>query len=304
MKSKKVDKSFIFYACMLAFPILQFCVFYIGVNINSVLMSFQKFDPVSSELAGWTLNNVGKALKMFFTDVDGVPTKILLSAGLSMLVIAITTPLCILFSFYIAKKRFGSSVFRVFLFLPSILSALVLVTIYQYFVERALPDIVFTLTGREIEGIMQSKNTRFWGLLFFNVWFSFGNMMLIYSNAISAISPEVVEAANLDGAVGIKELRYVALPLIWPTFTTFMVATATGIFTNQFNLFSFYGAYAPEKLQTLGYYLFKETQLSTITNSKDAFSHLSALGIITTCFSLPLTIIVRKCMEKFGPSTE
>ncbi|MFR6640369.1 MAG: hypothetical protein ACLUSP_02680 [Christensenellales bacterium] len=38
-KSKVSDM--IFYCCLLAIPVLQFCVFYIGVNLNSILLSFQ-----------------------------------------------------------------------------------------------------------------------------------------------------------------------------------------------------------------------------------------------------------------------
>ena len=303
-KKFKIDKSFIFYTCVLAFPILQFCIFYIGVNFNSILMCFQNFDPITGKVTGYTADNVAKAFKLFFTNTEGLPDKLLLSAAMSFLVLGITTPLCLFFSFYIAKKNFGSATFRVFLFLPSVLSSLVLVTVYQYFVERGVPDVILSLTGKEIEGIMQNQDTRFYGLVFFNIWFAFGGNMLIYSNAISGISPEVIESANLDGATGIKEFWYISFPLIWGTFSTFMVVSITGIFTNQFNLFSFYGAYAPDGLQTLGYYLYKETQLSTVSQSKDALSHLSALGIIITCFTLPLAIAIRKSLEKFGPSAD
>lgn len=299
-----IDRSFVFYIAMLAFPIIQFCVFYIGVNFNSILMCFQNFDPKTGEVVGYTTDNIVKAVKLFFTNVEGLPDKLSFSIVMSVIVVGITTPLCLLFSFYIAKKHFGSSMFRVFLFLPSILSSLVLVTIYQFFVERGVPDLAFTWWGKEIEGIMQNKDTRFFGLVFFNVWFAFGGNMLIYSNAISGISPEIVESANLDGATGIKEFIYISFPMIWNTFSTFMVVSITGIFTNQFNLFSFYQSWAPEELQTLGYYLYKETQLNTISNAKISFSHLSSLGIIITCFTLPLAIITRKIMAKVGPSID
>ncbi|MBR6773891.1 MAG: sugar ABC transporter permease [Clostridia bacterium] len=303
-KRLKVDKSYLFYLGVVAFPLLQFCVFYIGVNFNSILMCFQNFDPVTGEVANYTFENVEKAFRLFFTDIDGLPDKLLLSIGLSVLITLITTPLCLLFSFYIAKKRFGSSLFRVFLFMPSILSSLVLVTVYQFFVERGIPEIVLIMSGERIEGIMQNADTRYYGLLFFNIWFSFGGNMLIYSNAMSGINPEIIEAANLDGATGIKEFWYISFPSVWSTFSTFMVVTITGIFTNQFHLFSFYGSYAPENMQTLGYYLYKETQLATSTGAQTELSHLSALGIILTCITLPLAILVRKLMEKFGYSEE
>ncbi len=303
-KTLKIDKSYIFYWAIIIVPLIQFCVFYIGVNFNSILMCFQKFDPITGNVTAYTFGNIAKALRFFFTNIEGLPDRLLRSVGMSLLVAGVSVPLCLLFSFYIAKEAFGSSVFRVFLFLPSILSSLVLVTVYQFFVERAIPDIVFTLTKKTVEGLMQNEKTRYFGLMFFNIWFAFGGNMLIYSNAISGISPEIIESANLDGATGIREFWYISFPLIWPTFSTFMVVTATGVFTNQFNLFSFWGAYAPDGMQSLGYYLYKETQLTTITNSKDALSHLSALGIIITCFTLPLAIAIRKSMEKFGPSED
>ena len=36
-------KQAIFCACLLVLPLLQFCIFYIGVNFNSVLLIFQRF---------------------------------------------------------------------------------------------------------------------------------------------------------------------------------------------------------------------------------------------------------------------
>ena len=45
----KRKQDLIFYVVMLAIPMLQFAIFYIGVNFNSFLMSFQKFDEASKE---------------------------------------------------------------------------------------------------------------------------------------------------------------------------------------------------------------------------------------------------------------
>ena len=75
-KRLKVDKSYLFYLGVVAFPLLQFCVFYIGVNFNSILMCFQNFDPVTGEVANYTFENVEKAFRLFFTDIDGLPDKL------------------------------------------------------------------------------------------------------------------------------------------------------------------------------------------------------------------------------------
>ena len=44
MKSKKNRGKTIFYWSVLAFPLLQFAIFYIGVNLNSFALAFQKFN--------------------------------------------------------------------------------------------------------------------------------------------------------------------------------------------------------------------------------------------------------------------
>lgn len=42
--SKGKMKDILFYCLMLAWPVAQFLVFYIGVNGNSILMAFQNID--------------------------------------------------------------------------------------------------------------------------------------------------------------------------------------------------------------------------------------------------------------------
>ena len=40
--SKTNKSDLLFYCLILAWPVLQFCVFYIGVNFNSIIMSFKE----------------------------------------------------------------------------------------------------------------------------------------------------------------------------------------------------------------------------------------------------------------------
>ena len=50
-KGKKINRSKnIFYWTILAFPLLQFAIFYIGVNLNSFVLAFQEFDMYNDGL--------------------------------------------------------------------------------------------------------------------------------------------------------------------------------------------------------------------------------------------------------------
>ena len=39
----KEQREFIFYLCLVALPLAQFCIFYIGVNFNSILLTFRNY---------------------------------------------------------------------------------------------------------------------------------------------------------------------------------------------------------------------------------------------------------------------
>ena len=52
----------IFYCLMLAFPVVQFCIFYIGVNFNSILLTFRKYDFVTGQWSFAGFENKSKVL--------------------------------------------------------------------------------------------------------------------------------------------------------------------------------------------------------------------------------------------------
>ena len=130
-------KDLLFYCLVMLFPVVQFCVFYIAVNGNSILMAFQHIDVETNTIA-WTLDNMKNAFVMMTTS-PRLLGALKMSVLSYLLILFIGTPLGLLFSYYIYRKQIGHSAFKVFLFLPSIISAIVMVTIFQFFVERAGP---------------------------------------------------------------------------------------------------------------------------------------------------------------------
>jgi ABC-type sugar transport system permease subunit len=57
------------------------------------------------------------------------------------------------------------------------------------------------------------------------VWKVTGYAMVVFLSGLSALPPEVQEAAALDGAGPVARLRHVTLPLLWPT-ATFVAITS------------------------------------------------------------------------------
>ena len=293
-KQKRKEQGF--YILVMALPTIQFLIFYLYVHIDSFLLPFQSYDLANGTME-WTTKNFDLAFEALFSKniMHGFSLN-LMSYGISLL---ISMPLSLLFSFYIYKKNFGSKFFRVVLYLPSIISSLVFVIIYQNFIERALPTLWFDLTGEKIKGLIEDATTRIPSLIFFGIFMGFGSNVILYTNAMLGISDEMVDAAKLDGAVGIKEFIYITVPAIWGTFSVFFINGLMTIFSSDLNAYAFFGPTAPNNVQTYGYYIFVETKKAI--NIAD-YPDLAAMALLVSLVVIPLVLIVRKLLKKFGPS--
>lgn len=303
-RKKRSRGKNIFYWSILAFPILQFVVFYIGVNLNSFALAFQEFDYKES---GFSFVGL-KKLFVNFIDVFKMfkEAKYLGNAFNNSIIVyliglVVGLSLALLFSYYIYKKSRMSKFYKVILFLPYVISSITLVIIYKYFVENAVPELVLKITGIEMEGLLSNPKTEFGAILFFTIWIGFGVQTLIYSSAMSGISNEIVEAAKMDGITPLKEFLLIDIPMIAPTISVFVVSSTATIFANQMNLFSFYGTAASNySIWTIGYYLYRGISAPETTLAD--YPYYAAFGLVMTLISILITFLVRYIMKKIDPN--
>ncbi|HCH74530.1 MAG TPA: hypothetical protein DEV87_05040 [Clostridiales bacterium] len=301
MKSAKI-RQLAFYIGFMILPLLQLAIFYFVVNFNSFALAFQRFDV---NTGNFTWSGFDNFKQLFFNlSLEGDPLRIATRNSLVLYAcgLLVGTTLALFFSFYIYKKRFISGVFRVVLFLPTILSNIVTVIMFKYFTDQAIPALWSSLFGVEVVGVLSNPATMWPAIVFYNIWISFGANVLIYVSSMTGIPEDVSEYAELDGVSMIREFFQITLPLIYPTITSFLVIGVTNIFLAQGSLYEFFGDRLPdESLYTLGYYLFRYVLKSEGMNN---YSYASAVGILSTLVAVPLTIALRKVLERFDPSAE
>ena len=150
-----------------------------------------------------------------------------------------------------------------------------------------------TLAG----AIVQRTKTDY-TIIFFAIWISFGVTTLIYSGSMSTISPEIVEAAQLDGITPLKEFLLIDVPIIWPTIVVFWVSSIAGIFVNQMHLYSFYGINASNySIWTIGYYLYRGISAPDTTLAD--YPHYAAFGLLLTFITIPIPNYASTCEESY-----
>lgn len=282
-----------FYIALMALPVLQFCVFYIGVNLQSILLAFQQYDTLNAEFfVDWS--NLWKSFEEIFKDIDVLWICLKNSLVVWLFSSVVGTVGAVLFSYYIFKRKRVGKIFKFVLFIPSILPAVLLSSVFQNFANEILP--YFLKTDRLMSLVRTSDETLFAMSVFYTVWIGFGTQVLLYTGAMEQVSVSVLEAGRLDGVSPMRELWSVILPQVMPTIGTFLIAGVAGIFINQANMYNFFQSNAPTDIQTIGYYMFKMT---VAKQAEAKYPYLSALGLCCTALAVPPTLLLRRLFKKF-----
>jgi len=296
----------IFYSLMIAFPILQIAICYVAVNANMILMAFQNYEYSASGLGfdvTLSFDNFKVAFDTFINSMDMIKR----SSILFLINMFIGFPFALIFSFYIYKGFAFSGFFKIILFLPQIISGLIFTMLYKYVVIDVYSSIMFTLTGVDNPGGLldpTNPSVELTTIIVYNVWVSFGVKTLLFSGSMSGIDNSIVESAQLDGVNLYQEFIHITFPLIYGTVAQFIIIQVTSIFVDGMHIMSFYGTRG-KHIATLGYFLFAEAEGSDfIASSKVNYTYgeLSAFGLIITAIVLPITLGIRKMLDKLGPS--
>ena len=304
VKAFRSAKSMWFYVGFMALPVLQFFIFYICVNFNSFLLAFRNIvldGETKRYVYSWTIKN----FLNWFSDVNEFQLlmqtlKISLKSYVIMLLIG--TPLGLFFAYYIFKKLPGSMFFRFMLFMPSIIASIVLVTIFRYFTDYVVPLALKTMNITLESTLLSGKTTRYATVMFYNLFVSFGTSVLLYSNKMANISPEIVEAAELDGVNAFQEFFHIVMPQTFSILSVFLVTGIAAIFTNEINNFSFFNYNWKPDTATLGFLMYYRTQKAKSDISQ--YPPLAALGLMMSAIAIPCTFLVRWLLNKFGPSED
>lgn len=317
MRANKVltrsQKRNIFFGLMIIVPIALFVVFYGFINVNTILMAFKKYEAVNGFSVGYEVSFAGfenfvVVIKMlsYGENYRMITNSLILWAF--KLFIGLTVS--VLFSYYVYKKAVGSGFFRIVLFLPNVISNLIMVYLFRYLVDNAF-STVFNFDF----GLLTNPKTNFATIIFFNLWLGFAGQTLMLTSAMSSINESIVESAQLDGVNSIQELFYITLPMIFPTFMTFIVIGIAEIFVDQMSLVTFYDKFSVRpQLKTVGYYLFQQAYESELvpttpweTNpetGKLSYPQLSAFGVMISVVIIPLSFGVKKLLGALVPAEE
>lgn len=297
----------LFSLIMLAIPILHFLVFYLYINLSSFSLAFKKYEIVEgtglvSSFAKF--DNFKDAFNLLFSASGW--GKIKNSLIFESVNLFLVTPLTLIFAFYIYKKAIMGKFFKVMLFMPYILSEIIVATLYKYMTNNIIPYIMQSWFGVEIPQLLADAKTQMATAIVFNIIMWFGINSLIYSSAMEDVNISMSEAAQLDGANVAQEFIYVTVPTIFPTIVTLFIVALAAVFTDQFRMLSLF-YYLPGGLDNMGFYLYMQASRADVIPNGAAdltYGALSAMGLLLSFIVIPVTLVTRHLLNKYGPRAD
>ena len=201
--------------------------------VRTVIMSFFQVESLTSSVSSWSFYGLGNYIKIFNSN------SFLISMS-NMLLIwlvggVITLALSMLIAVVLTSGIRGSKFFRAAIYLPNIVSAVALATMWVQYVfnyDYGLLNNIVTMLGLEKVKWLGS-DSKFWAMMAAFIFGSVGYYMLIYISGIEGIPKDLYEAATLDGANKVKQFTLITLPLlkgIIKTSVTFWSINATTFF--------------------------------------------------------------------------
>lgn len=302
-KSGKLS-SFAFQLAIYLVPLTLFVVFWFGTNVNSLAMAFQKIDFDGQRTPNGFANFKSFIDKLFNAEDNTLlQTSMVNSIKMFVINFIVSNPLYILFSFYLFKKLPGNRVMLILIMVPSIVSEFIISLIFKRFVNVVIPNVygqIMNVSPDAFPKLLEDSRYSFATMLFFMIWVSFSTSLIVYPNAMRAISPEVIESAHIDGAGYWAEFWHIILPLIYPTFTTFAIIGVSSIFVNVGPAVAFYQFKGYPEVYTVGYYY---TSMVMNATNETGYPELAAGGLLLTLVACPITYGTKYLLEKFTPET-
>lgn len=216
-----MEKSIKRYMPIFVLPtFFAFILGFIVPFIMGIWLSFCKFTTVTdAKFVGFS--NYIEALKdtafrhsFWYTVLFAIASLLIINIIAFALAMALT------------KEMHGTNVFRTIFFMPNLIGGIVLGYIWQTLLNGLLSK-----WGQPLLSL--SARNGFIGMLILLMWQQIGYMMIIYIAGLNNVSPDLIEAAQIDGATSRQILFKIKIPMIMPSVTICTFLTLT----NGFKMF-------------------------------------------------------------------
>jgi putative aldouronate transport system permease protein len=130
------------------------------------------------------------------------------------------------------------------------------------------------------------------------IWQNTGWGTIIYLAALSGVSPELIEAARMDGANRLNTIRHVNLPHIMPTVIILLILNCGSLFSIGFEkVWLLQNPLNQDASEIIATYIYK------VGLQGAQYSYSTAIGLFNTTINLVLLVLVNTFSGKFSQTS-
>ena len=220
----------------------------------------------------------------------------------------VTVPFIILggmlLAYLVNNLKKGQGIFRVGFYRPVITSWVIVALVFQYMFNNSnrglinyfLVDVLHVMDDY-VPWLLRewSGNAAIWIM---GIWKNIGWAMLIFLAGLQGISPDLYEAASLDGADIWKRFIHITMPALRPVTYYVMVNMIIGSFNVFIQVMMLTGGNPNGRTSTLQYLLYDKAF------NQFAFGEASAIGLVSAVIILTVTLLLNSKMNGSGQEAE
>lgn len=279
---------------LLIIPIAFFVVFRY-TPMSYILLAFKKNNIlIPPWQVPWVKNNGFDWFIKAFKD-RGFQTSLRNTIFLNLLDLVIGMPMPILMAILLNELAFPKykRLTQTVLYLPHFLSWVIIsgITLRLFGTHDG---IINSLLGTEIPFVSEENHWRA-TYIFLGIWKECGWNTIIYLAALTGISPELYEAAEVDGASRWKKIWHITLPGIRSTIVVLLIMNLGKIMGSNFErLDVFANTQVREYQYQLAIYIYEKG----LSNGK--FSMATAVGLFQSLVGLMLVLLSDRFAKALG----
>lgn len=130
------------------------------------------------------------------------------------------------------RKSRSVGFFRTSFFYPVIMPMIAIASVWMfiYMANNGLYDQLVDWIGFGAKNVLSNQKTVLPAMAVMYLWKEAGYVMIFFLAGLQAISPQILEAAKLDGAKGFTLFKDITFPLLGPTFLFISTVELTNVF--------------------------------------------------------------------------
>jgi len=214
-----------------------------------------------------------------------------------LIVVPIQTALSLVLAFAMDQKLRFRRLFRTVFYLPSVTSSVVISLIFIWiFAPQGIFNQIMGLSVNWLD----DPRTAFYVIMGMNIFTTSGTLMLIFLAGLQDISPNIYEAAQIDGANGAQTFFYITIPMLRPVIFFVVTVGVIGCFQVFDQIFVMTAGGPLDSTTTITYLIYKWAFRDTTIKMGQA----SALAVVLTLIILAVTVFQRRIIEGSGSTAE